>query len=215
MQGKIDGPYRPPASGGPPAKLVIMLHGVGADGNDLIGLADPLGDVLPNAGFVSPNAPEPCDMAPVGYQWFSLQDRDPQALLRGAQAAEPALSAFIDGQKTLHGLDDGDIALLSFSQGTMMALFHGPRRAGRLAGIAGFSGALIGGEGLAAAVSHPPILLVHGEEDPVVPFAAMAAAGQALSAAGFEVATLARPGLGHGIDPQGLGAAAQFLKSVL
>ena len=215
MQSKLDGPYRPPANGREPEKLVVFLHGVGADGNDLIGLADPLGEVLPSAGFISPNAPEPCDMAPFGYQWFSLQDRDPRALLRGVETADPVLGAFIDAQKDRFGLADGDIAILSFSQGTMTALHHAPRRAGQLAGIAAFSGALIGGEGLAAAPSRPPVLLVHGDQDPVVPFAAMGAAEQALNGAGFQVTAVARPGLGHGIDPEGLGLAARFLQSVL
>lgn len=216
MQSKIDGPYRPPANGAKPEKLVIMLHGVGADGNDLIDLATPLGGLFPNVGFASPHAPEPYDMAPMGRQWFSLMDRDPDKLLAGAQAASPVLSAYIDELKTTHGLQDSDIALLGFSQGTMMSLYHAPRRAGQLAGVLGYSGALIGGGTLdTEATSKPPILLIHGEADPVVPFIAMGAAAQALSTAGFTVNTLARPNLGHGIDPEGLQAGAAFLKSVL
>jgi len=216
MQSKIDGPYRGPANGEKPEKLIIMLHGVGADGDDLIDLATPLGSVFPNTGFASPHAPLPYDMAPMGRQWFSLMDRDPNKLLAGAQAAAPVLSAFIDDQKSAHGLNDSDIALLGFSQGTMMSLYHAPRRAGQLAGVLGFSGALIGGGSLETeAVSKPPILLIHGEADPVVPFGAMGAAAQALANAGFTVDTLSRPGLGHGIDPQGLQAGAAFLKSVL
>ncbi|MEM8915891.1 MAG: dienelactone hydrolase family protein [Pseudomonadota bacterium] len=216
MQSKIDGPYRAPANGQAPTKLIVFLHGVGANGDDLIGLADPLAGLFPHVGFISPNAPEAYDMAPVGYQWFSLADRDPQVMLRGIQASEPILSRFLDDQKEAHGLTDGDIALVGFSQGTMMSLYHAPRRAGQLAAVVGFSGALIGAETLKQdTVSRPPVLLVHGEADPVVPFAAMAMAAGALNIAGFDVQTLARPGLAHGIDPQGLEAAAKHLLAVL
>src|SRR5438874_6051471 len=131
----LTGPSRPPLAGGAPRRLVILLHGLGADGNDLIGLSQYWERLVPDAEFVSPNAPFPCDMAPWGYQWFSVQDRSPAAVLAGVRAAAPALDAFIDEELQKRGLDEGDAALVGFSQGTMMSLFVGLRRAKPLAAI--------------------------------------------------------------------------------
>src|SRR5436305_3953830 len=125
----LSGPSRPPVAGGTPIRLVILLHGLGADGNDLIGLQQYWGRLLPEAEFVSPNAPFPCDMAGYGYQWFSVQDRSPPAVLAGVRAAAPSLDAYIDDELRKRGLTDGDAALVGFSQGTMMSLFVGLRRA--------------------------------------------------------------------------------------
>ncbi|HEY8189746.1 MAG TPA: phospholipase, partial [Micavibrio sp.] len=135
-----------PASGGKPEKIVLMLHGVGSNGQDLIGLAPHLAQALPNVVFVSPDAPQPYDMAPFGFQWFSLQNRDPAAMLRGIEAAMPVLNRYIDGVLEEFGLRDSDLALLGFSQGTMMSLYAGPRRAGKIAGVLGYSGLLPGAE---------------------------------------------------------------------
>ena len=167
----LSGPSRPPLAGGRPRKLVILLHGLGADGNDLIGLQQYWGRLLPDAEFISPNAPFPCDMAPYGYQWFSVQDRTPTSVLAGVRAAAPSLDAFIDEELQKRDLTDSDAALVGFSQGTMMSLFVGLRRATPLAGILGYSGRLIAPELLASELrSRPPVLLVHGTEDPLVPF---------------------------------------------
>ena len=117
----LDGPRFGPASGGQPRSLVLLLHGVGADGNDLIGLAPYFAQALPDTAFVSPNAPYPCDMGPFGYQWFSLQDRSPPAILAGVQATAPILNAFIDAELKRHNLADDRLALLGFSQGTARA----------------------------------------------------------------------------------------------
>src|SRR6516164_1999630 len=119
----LSGPSRPPAAGGRPSRLVVLLHGLGADGNDLIGLAPYWAPLLPQAEFLSPNAPFPCDTAPFGYQWFSSQDRSPPAILAGVRAAAPLIDGFIDEALAARGLDEGDLALVGFSQGTMMALF--------------------------------------------------------------------------------------------
>jgi phospholipase/carboxylesterase len=127
---------RPPA--GSRASSFILLHGLGADGNDLIGLAQYWGRLVPDAEFVSPHAPFPCDMAPYGRQWFSVQDRTPMAVLAGVRAAAPSLDAYIDEELQKRGLTDADAALVGFSQGTMMSLFVGLRRANPLAGILGF-----------------------------------------------------------------------------
>lgn len=216
MLPKLSGPIHKPESGGKPRQLVILLHGLGADGNDLIGLAPVLAQVLPDAEFVSPNAPFPCDMAPYGRQWFSLQDRSPATILAGVRAAAPILDAFIDEALESRGLAEKDLALIGFSQGTMMSLYVGLRRARAVAGIVGFSGALVGAELLAGEIrSRPRVLLVHGDADTMVPFQALAMAESALKAAGVPVETLTCPGLGHGIDEAGLKAGARFLTEVL
>jgi phospholipase/carboxylesterase len=212
----LKGPSRPPAAGGKPRQLVILLHGLGADGNDLIGLAPVFAQALPTAEFVSPNAPFPCDMAPYGYQWFSVQDRTPEAMLAGVRAAAPMLDAFIDDALAARGLAETDLALVGFSQGTMMALHVGLRRAKPVAGILGYSGRLIGAEILAGELkSKPRTLLIHGDADPVVPFESLAHAEQALTALGVPVETVRRPGLPHAIDEDGLRHGARFLKSGL
>ena len=216
MLPRLSGPSRPPASGGKPRRLVILLHGLGADGNDLIGLAPYWARLLPDAEFLSPNAPFPCDMAPHGYQWFSSQDRTPEAVLGGVRAAAPILDAFIDEALEQRGLGSGELALVGFSQGTMMSLFVGLRRAEPVAGIVGFSGRLLAPELLASELrSRPPILLVHGTEDPLVPYSSLAAAETTLKAAGVPVETVTSFGIGHSIDDQGLRRGGQFLKKVL
>lgn len=216
MMPRLSGPSRPPASGGKPRRLVILLHGLGADGNDLIGLAPYWARLLPDAEFLSPNAPFPCDMAPYGYQWFSSQDRSPEAVLGGVCAAAPILDAFIDEALEQRGLGSGELALVGFSQGTMMSLFAGLRRAEPVAGIVGFSGRLLAPELLASELrSRPPILLVHGTEDPLVPYSSLAAAETTLKAAGVPVETVTSVGIGHSIDDQGLRRGGQFLKKVL
>jgi phospholipase/carboxylesterase len=216
MMTKLSGPSRPPASGAKPRQLVILLHGLGADGNDLIGLAPYWAPLLPEAEFVSPNAPFPCDMAPYGYQWYSSQDRSPGAQLAGVRAAAPILDAFIDEALAERGLDAEALALVGFSQGSVMSLYAGPRREEQIAGIVGYSGRLVAPELLPAELrSRPPVLVVHGTEDPLVPFAALAEAEAGLKAAGIAVESLACPGIGHSIDEQGLRRGGQFLSDVL
>lgn len=212
----LDGPRVDPANGQQPRALVVMLHGLGADGNDLISIAPLWAPHLPFAAFVAPNAPQPCDMAPFGRQWFSLQDRDPQAMLAGVRAAAPTLDAFLDAELDRLGLGSDRLALVGFSQGTMTALYTAPRRSTPVAGIVGYSGALLTGPDFTSAVTAtPPVLLIHGTADPIVPFGAMAAARQGLESAGFMVETHERPGLGHGIDEEGLRLALGFLQRVL
>src|SRR5580700_8010678 len=212
----LSGPSHPPHSGGKAKRLVILLHGLGADGNDLIGLAPYWAPHLPDAEFLSPNAPFPCDMAPFGYQWLSARDPSPEARLAGARAAAGILNDFIDESLEARGLSDSELALVGFSQGTMMSLFIGPRRERPLAGIVGFSGRLIAPELLAAEIrSRPPILLVHGTDDPMVSYDSMAEAEAALGAAGVAVETLTCPGVGHSIDGDGLQRGGQFLHRVL
>lgn len=208
----IDGPRLLPASGGPARQLVILLHGVGADGDDLFALAPQLAQVLPDAAFVSPHAPERFDMAPTGHQWFSLIDRSPDSIVRGARKAAPVLDAFIDAELAHHDLNDANLALVGFSQGTMMSLYVALRRAQACAAIVGFSGALVDDIGaLGGATAKPPILLVHGDADEVVPVAALFDARTRLLAAGFSIESHIRPGLPHGIDGPGMDYCKEFL----
>ncbi len=211
----ISGPEFGPASGGAPKQLVVLLHGWGADGNDLIGLAPVWSRVLPDAMFVSPHAPFTCDIG-MGRQWFSLDDRRPEILLAGVQMAAPLVDRYIDAALARHGLVDSALAVVGFSQGTMMSLHVMPRRGTPCAGVLGYSGALLSGEHLAAeATAHPPVLLIHGEADPIVSAAALGHAADGLRSAGFDVETLLRPGLGHGIDEEGMTSGARFITRAL
>ena len=214
----LDGPRKPAASGTADS-LVIFLHGYGADGNDLIGLSQPLASILPNTEFVSPNAPEPCAMSPSGRQWFPITYIDGSSMeemMAGYGRAQEALNAFIDAEIARTGFEPSRIALVGFSQGTMMSLSVGPRREAALAGIVGFSGRLIEPEKLAAEIrSKPPVLLIHGDADEVVPPSSLKEAADALVALEVPVSAAMRPGLGHGIDERGLVAAAQFLMTCL
>jgi len=212
----LSGPSVKPARGGAPKALVVLLHGLGADGNDLIGLAPAWNGLVPDAEFVAPDAPFPCDMGPFGRQWFSFESRAPEHILAGVRAAAPILDAFLDDALASRGLSADRLVLVGFSQGTMMSLFVGLRRTQAVAGILGYSGRLLAPELLAGELrSRPPVLLVHGDADPVVPFASLAAAKTALGAANVPVETLVRPGLGHGIDEEGLRRGGAFLRARL
>jgi phospholipase/carboxylesterase len=209
----LTGPEALPLSGQPARQLVVLLHGVGANGNDLAELIPYMAPALPDAAFVAPDGPFPYDMAPFGRQWFSLADRSVAALAAGIQATAPILDAFLDAQLQRFGLGDGDMALVGFSQGTMMALHVAPRRERAAAAVIGFSGAVVAPETLGGELrSRPRVLLVHGDGDDVVNPACLAHAEQSLSAVGLPVLTEMRPGLGHSIDGPGLGLAVAFLR---
>ncbi len=208
----LDGPRYGPASGQAPKQLVVLLHGLGADGNDLISLAPYFAQVLPEAAFVSPHAPFPCDMAPFGRQWFSLQERTLETILGGVRMAAPILDGFLDAELEKAGLTAERLALVGFSQGTMMALHVGLRREAGPKAIVGFSGALLAPELLPEEIaSRPPVLLVHGAADEVVPAQSLPAAVAALEANQVPVTQDLRPGLGHSIDERGLQLAMGFL----
>lgn len=209
----LDGPRLAPLAGGAAKQLVVLLHGIGADGHDLIDIGRAFAPLFPDAAFVAPNAPDPCDWDASRFQWFRLTLRDPHEYRLGAMAAAPVLDAFLDAELDRLGLEDADLALVGFSQGTMMALEVGPRRKQQIAAIVGYSGRIAGPERITQdAVTHPPILLVHGMLDDVIPIAAMDQTADVLREAGFSVETVARPGLSHGIDTIGLKEGARFLQ---
>ncbi len=213
MLGGLDGPRQPPANGGKPKQLVIFAHGYGSNGEDLIGMAPFFSKVLPDAVFVSPNAPEPVPGYQGGYQWFPLAQLDPQATSAGARAAAPHLDRYIDAQLKRYDLPASACALIGFSQGTMMALQVGLRRKERLAAILGFSGMLAGPDLLPREIaSRPPIALIHGDRDEVIPIQAMFMGLQALAAASTPCRWRIMRGAGHTITEDGLSLGVSFLK---
>jgi phospholipase/carboxylesterase len=210
---------RKAARSGEATSLVIFLHGYGADGADLLGLADPLAPHLPGTVFVAPDAPEPCAGNPFGRQWFPipwLDGSSEAAAAEGLARSAGDLNAFLDARLEAERMTPDRLAVVGFSQGTMMALQVLPRRAEPVAGIVAFSGRLLRPEALAAeAVSKPPVLLVHGDQDAMVPFADMGIAGRALTEAGFQTYGHVMKGTGHGIAPDGLSVALAFLQDRL
>jgi phospholipase/carboxylesterase len=205
-----------PKSGKAPTSMVILLHGLGANGQDLIDLARYWENDLPDTVFVSPDAPFPCDMAPMGYQWFSLQSWSPQMILEGVENATPFLNDFVDRMAEHYNIPDSKIALMGFSQGTMMSLYAGPRRKNKIAGVLGYSGALVGAETLGNSEIHKiPIHLIHGNMDMVVPVMAYYDAKSKLESNGFTVSGGITNGLPHSIDEDGIMSGAAFFKSVL
>jgi len=209
----LSGPNWGPANRSKPAQLVVLCHGLGADGSDLIGLAPYMGKALPDAVFVSPDAPELCDMGPTGRQWFSLSDRDPAKLAVGVARAAGALNAYIDAQLAKYDLPLDAYALVGFSQGAMTVLFTGLRREIAPRAIIACAGALIAPEALALEKrNQAPVLLIHGESDDVVPAEMSRRAEIVLKHAGVPVKTLFIPGLYHNIDEAGMAAGAAFLQ---
>jgi phospholipase/carboxylesterase len=213
--GKLDGPRLGPPAGRPTRRLLVLLHGVGADGNDLIALAPYFRAVMPDTLVVAPNAPEPYDMAPFGYQWFSIRDLEATPRLAGAQRTAPVLDRFLDAELARLGLDDDRLILCGFSQGAMMALHVALRRPRPAAALISHSGMLIGAEQLPGEIrSRPPVLLTHGADDDVVPAASLPAAKAALEAEGVRVHARLVPGLGHGIDETTVRAALGFITAI-
>jgi len=213
---ELDGPRLSPRSG-QARQLVVLLHGYGADGNDLIDIGRAWQELLPDAAFVSPHAPRPCGQAPMGREWFPLTFRNPEERWTGVNQAAPILERFLDTELRRHNLPPSALALVGFSQGTMMSLHVGLRRAVAPAGIVGYSGMLVVPENVdpdafAAEIrSRPPVLLIHGDADQLIPVQALFHATQGLAALDIPTQWHISPGIGHGIDPEGLRQGGQFL----
>lgn len=213
---QLDGPRVLPASGAAPKQIVILVHGYGSNGHDLIGLAPALQPALPDAVFVSPHAPQRLAAVAEGYQWWPINTFSMQERAEGAKAAAPILNAFIDQELERYGLSEDKLALVGFSQGTMMSLYVAPQREKQIAGVVGYSGMVVDEAALKANLkTRPPVLLVHGDADPVVPFMAYNHAGKALQDLGFDVFGYAARGVGHSIDNEGLRLGRDFLVKVL
>jgi phospholipase/carboxylesterase len=216
MAAELDGPRLPPRSGAA-RQLVVFLHGYGADGNDLIEIGRAWQPLLPHAAFVSPHAPEPCGQAPMGRQWFALTMRDPDERWNGVNKAAPILNRFLEAELARHRLTPSALALVGFSQGTMMSLHVGLRRAVPPLAIVGYSGLLVlppdaEPETVAGDIkSRPPVLLVHGDSDDLIPPQALFLAAQGLAALDVPVEWHLSPGVGHGIDQEGLRHGGEFL----
>lgn len=212
----LDGPILAPVAGGDPKRIIVLLHGYGSNGADLLSLAPYWRATLPDTLFVAPNAPERVPGFPGGYQWWGLESFSRVSLAAGARRAAPVLDAYLDGLVARYGVTEERIALVGFSQGTMMALHVGPRRPRQLAGIVGFSGMLVDPAVLDEGIcTRPPVLLIHGDGDPVVPFAGFHEAKRELKARGFDVSEHVTPGLEHSVDPTGLAAGEKFIRRVL
>jgi phospholipase/carboxylesterase len=218
MTAELDGPRLAPRSGRA-RHLVVILHGYGADGNDLIEIAKVWQPLLPDAAFVAPHAPEPCEQAPTMRQWFALTSRlaDSSERWVGVNKARPVLERFIDAELARLGLPASALALVGFSQGTMMALHVGLRRAVPPAAIVGYSGLLVlppdgDLDTFAAEIGvRPPVLLIHGQEDDVIPAQALFQATDVLAALGVPTQWHMSAGVGHSIDPEGLRHGGEFL----
>ena len=212
MPTPLDGPRRQPR-GGKATSLVVLLHGHFANGEDLIGLADMMAPALPETAFAAPNAIEQMPYpGPPAFRWFELSRRDPEEYIAGARAAAPILDAFLDAELGRHGLPPDRLALVGFSQGTMMALHVGLRRAVAPAAIVGLSGVIAGAEALPGEICcRPPVMLVHGAADEVIPVGALHLTREAIAGAGCSVEWHVCEGLGHGIDEEVIRLTARYL----
>lgn len=209
----LGGPGLLPADGAPARQLVVLLHGYGADGTDLIDLGRFWQALLPSAAFLAPHAPEPLPFEGFGgRQWFALDERTPAEYRIGAEAAQPVLDRFLDDALAEFGLSGSALALFGFSQGAMMAFQCGLRRKVPPAAILAYSGLLPGADRLDGVQRESPVLIVHGEDDVVVASYHASAANDALSASGIETALHALPGLGHSIDDRGVALGGRFLQ---
>ncbi len=212
----LDGPRLAPRSG-TAKQLVVFLHGYGADGNDLIDIGQAWRQWLPDAAFVSPDAPEPCAEAPMGRQWFRIDRSDPLARWKGVTSVAPVVHHFLDEELKRHNLPPTALAIVGFSQGTMIGLHVGLRRTTPPLAIVGYSGRLTGpNQGDFAAmkseiISRPPILLIHGDMDMVVPPESLELSAQGLKDLGINAETHMSHGIGHGIDQDGLQRGGVFL----
>ncbi len=210
----LSGPHRLPLSGGAPDSLVVMLHGRGSNGNDLIGLADVFAPAFPNTVFHSPNAPLDLEGMPGYHQWYELSNRESRG--EGVRAVEPTVNAFIDELLTEYGLEASRCIQLGFSQGCITSMHTVPRRRTPLAGVVGFSGQMVTGDSLLREVaSKTPFILIHGAEDERLPASGSVEAAAKFEEAGIAASSHVLPGLGHSLDARGFVLAGIFMQQVL
>lgn len=213
---ELSGPEAAPASGGPAKQLIIFVHGYGANGEDLISLSRYYAQVAPDAAFISPDAPYRCDGAPMGFQWYDVWMKNPAERLAAIRSTGEIFDNFVTGQLARHGLSEDKLVLIGFSQGTMMSLFTAPRRENAIAGIVGYSGRMESADTLKAEIrSKPPVVMVHGDSDELLAVSEMETAAATLRDCGVEIDTHIRPGLGHGIDEEGIRVGLAFVQKVL
>ncbi|WP_298558144.1 alpha/beta fold hydrolase [uncultured Aliiroseovarius sp.] len=207
------------AASGTTKSVVVFLHGYGADGADLLGLADPLSEHMPDTTFIAPDAPEKCLGNPMGYQWFPipwLDGSSEEDSMRGVEMATADINAFLDQVLEDEGIEPSQLIVFGFSQGTMMSLRVLPRRDEPIAGLVAFSGRMLEPDQFAEnVVSKLPILLVHGDQDDMVPPGHFSESGEVLQAAGFETYGFIMKGTGHGIAMDGLSVALSFMRDNL
>ena len=211
---KLDGAHIAPRSG-KAKQMVIFLHGYGANGDDLLNIGEEWAAELPDAVFIAPNAPDICEASPMGYQWFSIREIDGKSFERDrlVETVAPVLSAYIDEQLQKWGVPESQLAVVGFSQGAMMAMYTMPRRKAPCAGVIGYSGILLDAGGLnKPGIVKMPVLAIHGDADTIVPPTYLALVQRGFEAAEFDVETIMRPRLGHGIDQFGLVRGVEFIK---
>jgi phospholipase/carboxylesterase len=212
----LDGPRLEPPSG-QVKRLVVFLHGYGADGKDLIDIGKAWQGLLPDTAFVSPHAPERCSQTPKGRQWFPLFTRAQNERWEGVNKAAATLDQFLDAELARRKLPPSALALVGFSQGTMMALHVGLRRAVPPSAIVGYSGIFVLPDKAKAEVvageikGKPPVLLIHGDQDDLIPVQALMQGSQDLASLGVPVEWHISSGVGHGIDQEGLRHGGMFL----
>lgn len=212
----ISGPIIEPSSGNSPKQMIIFVHGYGADGNDLIGLTNYFQSTLPEAIFLSPHAPEACSMNPSGYQWFDLTSTDPAVLWSKILVAADHLNEFIDSKLLEYNIAEENLALIGFSQGTMMSLHVSLRRKNTMAAVLGYSGRLIGADLLKDdLISKPSIYLIHGDQDPMVPYQESLTAEKVLKEYSIDIKTHISEHTQHSIAEDGLRIGVDFLASKL
>lgn len=213
---ELTGPEAATASGGPAKQLIIFVHGYGANGQDLIALAQYFAQVAPDAAFISPDAPYRCDGAPGGFQWYDVWMKDPAERLAAIRAAGEIFDNFVTNQLARYELSEDQLVLVGFSQGTMMSLFTAPRREKAVAGIVGYSGRMEAPDRLEEEIrSKPRVVMVHGDSDELLAVSEMETAANTLRKCGVDIETHVRPGLGHGIDEEGIRVGVGFVQKVL
>jgi len=213
---EISGPFKLPFGKELPQKMVVFLHGVGADGYDLLSLSDEFVEALPPSVFLAPNAPFSYDMFPMGYQWFSLKEYTEDKLYEGIKVALPILQNYIEQNLVKYQLNFKDLILIGFSQGAMMAVQLALRLPEACQAVISYSGAIVKPDILAQEIkSKPPIMLFHGDKDQVLPAENLFNADQALEKMGIPARSYLLENVGHSISLEAIEMSQNFLKELI